>query len=122
MNEKIKELAHQAGFDAELMQLNHNRGNPSIAEKFANLILGECEDYLNSEIYRLCDYKDSLPKGDSRRDDIDICIEKCYDIMEGLKDHFSDPHPPTRDCGCTTCQKSFDPTEVPDWKFYEKKL
>jgi hypothetical protein len=42
MNEKIKELAKQAGFDSELMEQNHNKGNPSIAEQFAELIIQEC--------------------------------------------------------------------------------
>ena len=35
----IYELAKQAGFDAELMRTNADRGNPSIAETFAELLL-----------------------------------------------------------------------------------
>ena len=42
MNERILELAREAGFDAELMQRNHDRGNPSTAEKFAELIVRDC--------------------------------------------------------------------------------
>lgn len=42
MNKRIIELAEHAGFDAELMQQNHDKGTPSIAEKFAALIVEEC--------------------------------------------------------------------------------
>jgi hypothetical protein len=51
VNERIKDLAHQAGFDAELMQLNHDRGNPSIAEKFAELIIQECIELVEKRPY-----------------------------------------------------------------------
>lgn len=44
MNEVILRLAKKAGFDSELMEHNHNKGNPSIAEKFAELIVRECAD------------------------------------------------------------------------------
>jgi len=42
MNEHIKRLAKQAGFDAERMEINHANGNPSMAEQFAELIVKEC--------------------------------------------------------------------------------
>lgn len=79
-------------------------------EEFANLILNDCYDYIKDEAERLYALN---------HDDGDLLAEKCYDIIEGLKDHFEDPHPPCRDCDCNTCKKSFDPTEIPDWKFYE---
>jgi hypothetical protein len=42
MNEHIKRLARQAGFDVELMERNHANGNPSMAHQFAELIVREC--------------------------------------------------------------------------------
>ena len=37
-DEEMYQLANQVGFDAELMQRNHDKGNPSIAEHFARAI------------------------------------------------------------------------------------
>jgi len=42
MNERIKQLARQAGFDVERMEINHANGNPSMAEQFAELIVKDC--------------------------------------------------------------------------------
>jgi hypothetical protein len=44
MNEHIKRLARQAGFDVELMERNHANGNPSMAHELAELIVRECAD------------------------------------------------------------------------------
>jgi hypothetical protein len=118
MNDRIKNLAEQAGFRSGVT-VSDGQGNHVITKieesvnKFAELILTECYDYIKNEAERLYALN---------HDDGDLLAEKCYDIMEGLKDHFDDPHPPQRDCDCSTCEKSFDPTEIPDWKFYGKKL
>jgi len=53
MNKRIRELARQAGFDSELMELNHNNGTPSIAETFAELIVQECIKECKQEWYEL---------------------------------------------------------------------
>ena len=37
-DEEMYQLANQVGFDAELMQRNHDKGFPSIAELFAKAI------------------------------------------------------------------------------------
>jgi hypothetical protein len=37
-DEEMYQLANQVGFDAELMQRNHDKGFPSIAELFAKVI------------------------------------------------------------------------------------
>lgn len=42
MNKKLLELASEAGFDAELMEMNDKNGKPSIPQKFAELIIEEC--------------------------------------------------------------------------------
>jgi hypothetical protein len=46
MNERIKQLAKQAGFDVELMERNHANGNPSMAHEFAELIIEECHEVI----------------------------------------------------------------------------
>lgn len=111
MNERIKDLAIKAGYEEDMFGIGY--WDTIECKKFADLILEECYKYLKDEAERLYALN---------HDDGDLLAEKCYDIMEGLKDHFEDPHPPTRDCDCTICQRSFDSTEVPDWKFYGKKL
>jgi len=58
MNKRIRELARQAGFDSELMELNHNNGTPSIAETFAELIVRECAN--------LCDRYQDIPATEPR--------------------------------------------------------
>ena len=70
MNERIKELIEQA-YDPEYGFI--------IPEKFAELIVRECIQYLTDEAERLY----SL-----RNDDGDLCAAKCYDNIEGLKEHF----------------------------------
>ena len=57
--DEIYELARQAGFDAELMKSNAERGIPSIAEIFAKLVAAkereacakDCEDIDSSSDY-----------------------------------------------------------------------
>jgi hypothetical protein len=47
MNERIRQLARQAGFDVERMEINHANGNPSMAEQFAELIIRDCMDVVD---------------------------------------------------------------------------
>lgn len=81
MNERIRELAKQAGAQAiskfDFVDL----------EKFAELIVRECCQYLNTEAERLY----SLSASEHRpnfKEDFEICAEKCYDNIQGLKDLF----------------------------------
>jgi hypothetical protein len=53
MNERIKELAKQAGFDYEQMERNHANGTPSMAETFAELIVKECVDIISPYAVRM---------------------------------------------------------------------
>lgn len=51
MNERIKELAEQAGFNP----YNYQGSNSALFEKFAELIIQECISKLDEEIYRSID-------------------------------------------------------------------
>jgi hypothetical protein len=51
MNERIKELADQAGFNP----YNYQGSNSALFEKFAELIIQECISKLDEEIYRSID-------------------------------------------------------------------
>lgn len=87
MDDRIRELAEQAGIVPGVMGLNRfTYFNP---EKFAKLIVRECIVYLDGEITRLCEYQKSLPDWDeNKRDDVNFAIEKCMDNIAGLKEHF----------------------------------
>ena len=89
MNERIRELAEQATKGADWKP---GLGNPHVQdymEKFAELIVNECLQYLESEIDRRAEYRDSLEEWDNnRKEDVDLSIEKCYDNIEGLKQLF----------------------------------
>jgi len=81
MNELIKKLMEQAGlqpyYDAQEGQI----------ERFAELIVRECGKYLESEAERLyaLSAQESNPNFQSN---FEICAEKCYDNIQGLKEHF----------------------------------
>lgn len=79
MNKKIKELAEQVyGMDT-----HYDDG------VFAELIIKECISCISTEIDRLTKYQNSLEESeDSKRNDVDLCVEKCYDNIEMLKNHF----------------------------------
>ena len=92
MNERIRELAKQAGFfpDRNWDHTNwHAAGHNDLFEKFAELIVRECVQFIDEENVRLCEYQNSLPKWDgNKRDDCDLVIEKCIDLSVRLKEHF----------------------------------
>lgn len=97
MNARIRELAERAGFyfydmhDVDGQDLGETIEADSwvAAEKFTELIIKECVQYLNGEIDRLCEYQNSLPELDqNRRDDVSIVIEKCMDNIQGFKEYF----------------------------------
>ena len=56
-------------------------------EKFGELIVRECGKYLEAEAERLyaLSAKESNPNFQSN---FEICAEKCYDNIQGLKEHF----------------------------------
>ena len=88
MNERIRELAEQAGFqyikdEGIGWAGNHNASLP----KFAELIVRECGKYLEAEAERLyaLSAQESNPNFQSN---FEICAEKCYDNAQGIKEHF----------------------------------
>ena len=92
MNERIRELAEQAGFQINpLKGLIHLPGlNPTAniqLEKFAELIVQECCQYLNSEAERLYALSASEHQPNFQ-ENFEICAEKCYDNIQGIKEHF----------------------------------
>ncbi len=88
MNERIRELAKQAGFqyikdEGIGWAGNHNASLP----KFAELIVRECCQYLENEAERL--YNLSGTENDPTfQSNFEICAEKCYDNAQGIKEHF----------------------------------
>jgi len=88
MNERIRELAYRAAngmlsYDAE----GEWRLSEQECNKFAELIVRECGKYLESEAERLyaLSAQESNPNFQSN---FEICAEKCYDNIQGLKEHF----------------------------------
>ena len=97
MNERIRELAEQAErlAEDELAHLErvHNRlyffteGREIYNQKFAQLIVRECCQYLDNEAERLFGLSQS-EEDPVFQSNFEICAEKCYDNIQGLKEHF----------------------------------
>lgn len=88
MSDKINQLIEQA-----TDEVPHERDWDSFQrvfnkEKFARLFLKECELYINNEVARLEKYSLEVMDDAQYTRDVDICIEKCLDNLEGLKQHF----------------------------------
>lgn len=84
MNERIKKLKAEAlvpilkdGYTSWVFN----------EEKFAELIVQECCQYLNSEAERLYTLSASEHRPNFK-EDFEICAEKCYDNIQGIKEHF----------------------------------
>ena len=74
MNKRIQEIVRQSITDTSGKWLSVDN-----AEKLAELIVRECCQYLTNEAERLYGL---------RHDDGDLLAEKCYDNIQGLKQHF----------------------------------
>ena len=101
MNERIRELAKKAGdyvnevytppvrskTPGKIWEDGHVGWHEQFHEKFAELIVRECGKYLEAEAERLyaLSAKESNPNFQSN---FEICAEKCYDNIQGLKEHF----------------------------------
>jgi hypothetical protein len=86
MNDRIKLLAEQAtkhfpktGASGEFWVVDE--------EKFAELIVRECCRYLDHEAERLYTLSGS-EQDPVFQSNFEICAEKCYDNIQGLKEHF----------------------------------
>lgn len=73
----IEILAKRAGYEVDMFGIGHWE-MPEF-QKYSELMLQECIQYLTNEAERLY----SL-----RNDNADLCAEKCYDNIQGLKEHF----------------------------------
>ena len=80
MNERIQELAEQCVGDRPY-------NNSFDYEKFAELIVQECCQYLDNEAERLFGLSES-EEDPVFQSNFEICAEKCYDNIQGLKEHF----------------------------------
>lgn len=87
MNERIKQLAEQATAFVDEFGKNATTYNDERDEKFAELIVQECCQYLNTEAERLYALSTSEHRPNFK-EDFEICAEKCYDNAQGLKEHF----------------------------------
>jgi hypothetical protein len=54
---------------------------------FAELIVRECIDYLESETNRLTELAFTEQNADYK-ENFTLCAEKCLDNIQGIKDHF----------------------------------
>ena len=98
MNGRLAALAEQAGYFIKFERTGkdvtvvHTKepGTDGDLALFAELIVAECVQTLNTEIDRLCEYKNSLPEysNHSQREDVDLVVEKCHDNIQMIKQHF----------------------------------
>lgn len=85
MNERIRELWAECVVKHTKDPMNWQ----TVADEFTVLIIQECENYILSEVERLVKYQNSLSEDElNRKDDVEICIEKCYDNILGIRQHF----------------------------------
>jgi len=87
MNERIRELAEQAGYKPLSPPTFADELNEIFMRKFAELIVRECADVLRVESERL--YKLAAEeKDDLFARDFEACAEKCVDNEVAIKEHF----------------------------------
>ena len=92
----INHLAKKAVIKVEYPTVNsdgkvlfYNTEEGISISKFAELIVQECIQHINEENVRLCEYQNSLePWETSMQYECDLVIQKCIDLVEGLKEHF----------------------------------
>jgi len=87
MNEQIKALAQQAGESIPEFHFGDWNIPNEFIQKFAELIVKECCQYLHNEAERLFGLSES-EEDPVFQSNFEICAEKCYDNIQGLKEHF----------------------------------
>ena len=89
MNKRIKKLAEQALFDSDF---DDEQNIKITLDRFAELIVQDCIQYLTDEINRLNKYRAELEQEPQRNelfiDQVDVCIDKCQDNSQGLKERY----------------------------------
>lgn len=89
MNSKFKELALKANLEYDVFLPDAWSGENKDLEKFAELIIKECAQCIDDEIGRLAEYHNSLNESETEeRNNVELCMKKCYDNIELLKTHF----------------------------------
>ena len=97
MNDPKVEFAKQSGFrfyalrdiDGQDLGTSIEADDWAAIFKFAALLGKECTERIESEIDRLGEYRKEL--GDSeehKREDVDLCVKKCYDIIDMLENLY----------------------------------
>ena len=86
MNERIKELAEQAG-STHKQSLGVYQFFPDELQEFADSIVRECATLLFNESERLYAYSSEC---DNMRhsDEAELCAEKCVDLIAMIEQHF----------------------------------
>lgn len=91
MNERICELK-EAAMEVIFSSPSTGREQKQLnVDKFAELIVRECCQYLENEaerLYSLSAKEDDPVHKEVYKANFEICAEKCYDNSQGLKDHF----------------------------------
>jgi hypothetical protein len=82
MNERIRELAEQAGLEYNFDPMTWLK-----YEKFAELVVEECADVLRAESERLYKLAEE-EKDEVFASNFEICAEKCWDNEVAIKIHF----------------------------------
>jgi hypothetical protein len=86
MNERIKQLAEQAG-STHKQSLGVYQFFPDELQEFADSIVRECATLLFNESERLYAYSSEC---DNMRhsDEAELCAEKCVDLIAMIEQHF----------------------------------
>ena len=85
MNERIKELAEQAGYSKDFLAI----GLPNNMEKFAELIVRECVDICNQAILQNQDTLSKLGVDElAEKMIIHGSINQAQKLGKGIKQHF----------------------------------
>jgi hypothetical protein len=96
MNERFEELKRRAVAEADTSHIDFDKmshaeiqmlGDIAVEKKFAELIVRECCQYLDNEAERLFGLSES-EEDPVFQSNFEICAEKCYDNIQGLKEHF----------------------------------
>ena len=94
MNERIKQLAEKADIKESLVVQFKGDTQAYVVqynelEKFAELIVAECIQFIVNEEERLREYKDTLhERHEQMRNDCEMVIKKCVDLSVRMKQHF----------------------------------
>ena len=88
MNERIRQLAEQAGISLSQKDYSYYWvESAEDIEKFAQLIVKECTGLLWNESERLYEYSSEC-NNERHSDEAELSAEKCLDNIKMLEEHF----------------------------------